>query len=223
MLMTSESVKVLFLMACGTAFTNEAHFAAVRGMVESWVLYTYKWHKYLLGKLSGPFSIVFGFRAFSVLPRHVMGAVVEFLRSVLVNRADIWDACIMAFTTNPLVLEHSPLVIVYRKGSTIISRTLIHSQPKDGVWGIMPTCPNRDCPTQAGDVYSKTHKVKKVLAHTRASWACKRCGRTSAPFEKPEWVQEVPRTLNYFFYDFPFESKVDLVAKGIVWKSGSSS
>jgi hypothetical protein len=146
-----------------------------------------------------------------------MCAVIVFLRSVFVNGADIWEACMMAFTADALVLKHSPLVIVYRKDSHIFSRTLIHSDPKTGVWGITPICPNDDCSTQPGDVYSKTHKVRSIQAHALASWACKRCGGKSDQFGRPEWVREVPHKLNYFFYDFPFQQMADVVAKERKW------
>ena len=146
-----------------------------------------------------------------------MATVVVFLRSVFINRTPIWDACVMAFTADPLVLQSSPLVVVYREGTSTISRTLIYSHPVDGVWGITPICTRDSCLTQPGDVFSKTHKVKKTQTHTRASWTCKRCRSKTEVFERPTWITEVPNRLNFFFYEFPFEGKATTLASERTW------
>jgi hypothetical protein len=148
-----------------------------------------------------------------------MCATVEFMRLILINRVAIWDACLMAFTANPLVLQHSPLVIIYCQDMNVVSRTLVYSQPKDGVWGITPICTDVSCLTQPGEVFSKTHKVKKTpQLHCRASWTCKRCQRNSDTFDKPDWVIEVPHRMNFFLYEYPFESKVSALAKERTWR-----
>jgi len=103
------------------------------------------------------FSFVLGFRGFSIMPRHVMLVVMEFLCGVYITSDNIWHACVTAFTANTGVLQHSPLVLIYRKGATTISRTLVYSQAKDGVWGIVLVCTNPTCATQPRDIYSKTH------------------------------------------------------------------
>jgi hypothetical protein len=146
-----------------------------------------------------------------------MATVVVFLRSVFIDQTPIWDACVMAFTANPSVLQKSPLVIIYREGARTVSRTLIYSQPKDGVWGITPICTRNGCPTQPGDVFSKTHKVNKTHTHTRASWICKRCRFKTDVFERPAWITEVLNRLNFFFYEFPFEGKVTTLASERTW------
>ena len=146
-----------------------------------------------------------------------MLAVTDFLRSVYITGGNIWDACVTAFTVNASVLQHSPLVLMFREGATVISRTLVWSQAKDGVWGIVPVCTNPSCATQPGDVYSKMHKVHKVAAHSLASWTCRRCSRTSDKFRRPDWITEVPHKLNFFFYDYPFESKASVLANERTW------
>jgi hypothetical protein len=166
---------------------------------------------------SEQFSFVLGFRGLSVLPRHVMIAVTDFLRGIFVDGVTIWKACVRAFTANPLVLQHTPLVLIYREGTTVISRTLIYSQAKDGVWGITPICTNDQCATQPGDVYSKTHKVHKTATHSMVSWSCRRCLRTSDKFPRPDWITEVPYKLNFFFYDYPFEAKAAMLANKRTW------
>ncbi|KIM86362.1 hypothetical protein PILCRDRAFT_86558 [Piloderma croceum F 1598] len=112
----SRGVKGLFLMACGMAFTNATHFSILKGLVDS-----------------GKFTFLLGFRAFTILPRNVMATAVVFLCSVFIDQTPIWDACVMAFTANLSVLQTSPLVIVYCEGTRTVLRTLVYSQPKDGV------------------------------------------------------------------------------------------
>lgn len=146
-----------------------------------------------------------------------MLAVMGFLRGVYITDGNIWQACVTAFTATASVLQHSPLVLIYWDGTAVISRTLVYSQAKDGVWGIVPICTNPRCATQAGDVYSKTHKVQKVMAHSVASWICKRCSKTSDKIQKPDWITEVPHKLIYFFYDYPFESKASALANENTW------
>jgi len=152
-----------------------------------------------------------------------MATVVVFLRSVFIDRLPIWSACVMAFTANPSVLLNSPLVIVYREGTETVSRTLVYSHPKDGVWGITPICTRSSCPTQVGDLFSKTHKVNKTQLHTRASWTCKRCRFKTDVFERPKWINEVPNRLNFFFYKFPFDSKVTTLADERTWFADKTS
>jgi hypothetical protein len=164
------------------------------------------------------FTFILGFRGFSVLPRHVMLAVTQFFRGVYITGGNIWQACVTAFTANTSVLQHSPLVLIYREGATVISRTLVYSQAKDGVWGIVPVCTNTTCATQAGDVHSKIHKVHKVAGHSVASWMCKRCSRRSDKIQRPDWITEVPYKLNFFFYDYPFESKASALANEVTWR-----
>jgi len=129
----------------------------------------------------------------------------------------IWDACVMAFTANPSVLQNSPLVIVYREGTRTVSRTLIYSHPKDGVWGITLICARNGCPMQPGDIFSKTHKVNKVYKHTRASWICKRYRFKTDVFIRLAWITEVPNRLNFFFYKFPFKGKVTTLVSERTW------
>jgi hypothetical protein len=102
-----------------------------------------------------------------------MLAVVEFLHCVYITGRDIWQACVTAFTTNTSVLQHSPLILVYLQGANVISKTIVYSQVKDSVWGIVPVFANSMCAMQPGDVYSKTHKIHNVAAHLTASWICK--------------------------------------------------
>jgi hypothetical protein len=147
-----------------------------------------------------------------------MIAAVEFLRSVYIDRMDIWDACVMAFTANPRVLQHSPIVLLYSVQGSIYSRTLVRSQPKDGVWGIEPICSAPNCISQVGDTYSKTHKVTGMQTHTRVSWVCKRCSKTSDIFNKPDWIHEVTKRSHFFYYDFPFEEQVSAMVKERIWK-----
>lgn len=141
----------------------------------------------------------------------------SFLRSVFVEKTNIWDACIMAFTSNHNVLSHSPIVLIYRQGESVISKTLIYSEPRTGVWGIKPICTNPQCQSQAGDVFSKTHKVTNSLTHARASWSCKRCNRKTEIFNRPLWIEEVPNHRNFFFYDYPFEGRVETLARNMKW------
>ena len=141
-----------------------------------------------------------------------------FLRSVFVEKIDIWNACIMAFTSNNRTLLHSPLVLIYRQNSTVVSKTLVYSEPKTGVWGITPICLNTQCQSQAGDTFSKTHKVGNMLSHMRASWSCKRCKGKTNVFDRPSWIEEVPDRRHYYAYEYPFEDKVGALADSLVWR-----
>ena len=146
-----------------------------------------------------------------------MLVVMEFLCGVYIDSNNIWHACVTAFTANTGVLQHSPLVLIYCKGATIISGTPAYSQAKDSVWGIVLVCTNPTCATQSGEVYSKTHKVHKAVAHSVASWLCTHCSRTSDRFERPDWITEVLHKLTFFSHDYLFESKASTLANECTW------
>ena len=167
------------------------------------------------------FNFIISFRAFSVLPREVMLSMTIFLRCVFVERQDVWDACVLAFTSHSRTLLHSPLVLIRQQGpSTVITKTMVYSDPKGGVWGLQPPCTNPECDTRPGDVYSKTHKSHKAkdkLAHSKVSWACKRCHQKTNIVERPSWIEEVPDRRHYYVFEYPYDEKAEELYRSLIW------
>jgi hypothetical protein len=56
------------------------------------------------------------------------------------------------------------------------------------------------------------------MTHSTASWICKRCSRKSNKIHRPDWITEIPHKLNFFSYDYPFESKASVLANEITWE-----
>lgn len=149
-----------------------------------------------------------------------MLATTTFLRSVFVENLKVWEACTLAFTSSSRTLQHSPVVLIFRQGDTVESKTMVYSEPKTAVWGIKPVCKNPTCESQIGDVFTKTHKTHKTgnaLSHIKASWVCKRCQKKTQPFDRPSWIEEVPDRRHYFVYDYPFDEKLERLVDSLVW------
>jgi hypothetical protein len=142
-----------------------------------------------------------------------MPAVVDFLRRVLIHREDLWTSCVTVFTHDTRILEHTPLVLIFKTGDELVSRTLVHSDPKI-IWGLTGLCGGGGgCMARPGEVVSKTRKVRNDTNHPTACWVCSRCGWESIWVARPEWIKGTGHPLT-FYYTFPLtEEQAGLVER----------
>ena len=133
----------------------------------------------------------------------------------------MWDACVLAFTSHSQILLHSPLVLICQQGPlTVITKTMVYSDPKGGIWGLQPPCTNTECDTWPGDIYFKTHKSHKAkdkLAHSKVSWACKQCHQKTNIVERPSWIEEVPDCRHYYVFEYPYVEKAEELYRSLIW------
>lgn len=160
------------------------------------------------------FSFVLGFSAFSVLSHIVSTSCIDFLHRVFIDRVDFWDACVAAFTQNPKVLQHSPVILIYRKGEEVFTRQLILSDERV-LWGLPASCGRRGCVSRPGDVVSLTRKVRSDGNHPAGRWRCNRCGWCTQWVSRPCWIHEVTGHPFYFYHSFPLTSDQEDFVKNL--------
>ena len=65
----------------------------------------------------------------------------------------------------------------------------------------------------------QTHSKQQTVCIVGSKYALNNHSTgTIMKIHRPDWITEIPHKLNFFSYDYPFESKASVLANEITWE-----
>jgi hypothetical protein len=120
------------------------------------------------------------------------------IQQAIVYGRKIFDAVFDAVTATFHVLNHTPVVVIFKENGAIQSRCLVYSIPHVKLWGLDHRCIRPSC-DKPGNIRSKTSRGPN---HQYGKFDCISCGWTSKWIERPSWLHTTSKDF-YFWFNYP--------------------
>jgi hypothetical protein len=137
------------------------------------------------------------------------------IQQAMVYGRPIFEAVFDAFSSTFQVLNHTPVIVIFRDKKGIQSRAIVYSIPHVKLWGLDHRCIRPTC-DKPGNIRSK---ISSGGNHAFGKFSCITCGWNSEWIERPTWIQPTSKEF-VFWHDYPLSPER---ADYLVMKSANMS